>query len=381
MKTAIKFLCIIISALSCFFFLQCKCNTPSSNSSLKEKNDTLENNKFDNQHPASNTRKDTITIIGVGDIMLGSLVLSRNYLPANNDCTPLLEPTTPILKNADVTFGNFEGVFTDTKVGAKECINPKTCFTFGMPSKYINCLVDAGFDVLSIANNHSGDFGEKGRKNTVRVMKEAGMHFAGLESCPSTTAVKDGIKYGFCAFAPNRKTIQITDYDNAQKIVKELDAKCDIVIVSFHGGAEGTGRQHITRNYEYFLGENRGNVYKFARTVIDAGADVVFGHGPHVTRAVDLYKDRFIIYSLGNFCTYSKISLRGACGFAPIIKVFVDNEGKFLEAQIIPTYQVKHKPPRIDQKKRVIKKIQELTRQDIPEAELNINDDGLITRK
>jgi poly-gamma-glutamate capsule biosynthesis protein CapA/YwtB (metallophosphatase superfamily) len=193
--------------------------------------------------------------------------------------------------------------------------------------------------------------------------------------------VKDGIKYGFCAFAPNRNTIQITDYDNAKKIVKNLDAQCDIVIVSFHGGAEGTGRQHITRNDEYFLGENRGNVYKFARKVIDAGADVVFGHGPHVTRAVDLYKDRFIIYSLGNFCTYSKISIRGACGIAPILKLFVDKEGKFLKAKIIPTYQVKYEPPRIDQKKRVIKKIQELTKQDIPETELYISEDGLITRK
>ena len=371
----------MIPILSCVFFLQCKNNTSSSDRDQKRNNNNIDNKESNIQHPPSNTGNDTITIIGVGDIMLGSLVPSKSYLPANNDCTPLLEPTTPILKNADITFGNFEGVFTDTKVGAKECNNPNTCFTFGMPSKYINCLVDAGFDVLSIANNHSGDFGERGRKNTVRVMEEAGMYHAGLESCPSTIAVKDGIKYGFCAFAPNRNTIQITDYDNAQKIVKELDADCDIVIVSFHGGAEGTGRQHITRNYEYFLGENRGNVYKFARKVIDAGADVVFGHGPHVTRAVDMYKNRFIIYSLGNFCTYSKINIRGVCGIAPIVKVFVDRNGKFLKAKIIPTYQVKHKPPRIDQEKKVIKKIQELTKQDIPEVELNINDDGLITRK
>ena len=315
----------------CFFTLQCKFNTSGSNSDLNESG-TFESKESKVQHLTSDTSNDTITIIGVGDIMLGSLVPSKSYLPLNNDCSSLLEPTTPILKNADVTFGNFEGVFTDTKIGAKKCDNPKTCFTFGMPSNYINCLVDAGFDVLSIANNHVGDFGEKGKENTVRVMKEAGMYYAGLESCPSTTAEKDGIKFGFCAFAPSRNTIHITDYVNAQKIVKELDAKCDIVIVSFHGGAEGTSHQHITRNYEYFLGENRGNVHKFARKVIDAGADVVFGHGPHVTRAVDMYKDRFIIYSLGNFCTYSNISVSGACGIAPIIKVFVDKEGKFLKA-------------------------------------------------
>ena len=381
MFSILKIIVTVISSLVLIFFLLCKYDMPGSSSDLTDKNNSTEHLDSTVFNSLPDTSNDTITIIGVGDIMLGSIVPSKYYLPANNDCSPLLEPTTPILKNADVTFGNFEGVFTDTKVGVKKCNNPNTCFTFGIPSKYINCLVDAGFDVFSVANNHSGDFGERGRENTARVMEEAGMYYAGLESCSSTTAEKDGIRYGFCAFAPNRNTIQISDYENAQRIVKELDAKCDIVIVSFHGGAEGTGRQHITRNDEHFLGENRGNVYKFARKVIDAGADIVFGHGPHVTRAVDMYKDRFIIYSLGNFCTYSSISVSGACGIAPIIKVFVDKEGKFLKAQIIPVYQEKHKPTRIDQKKRVIKRIKELTKQDIPESELNISDDGLIIRK
>ena len=116
----------------------------------------------------------------------------------------------------------------------------------------------------------------------------------------STMFEKDGIKYGFCAFAPNRGTVSINEISNAVNIVANLDSLCDIVIVSFHGGAEGSKHTHITRSNEIYLGENRGNPYKFARDVIDAGADIVFGHGPHVTRAIDLYKDRFIAYNMRN---------------------------------------------------------------------------------
>ena len=83
----------------------------------------------------------------------------------------------------------------------------------------------------------------------------------------------------------------------------------------------------------------RGDVYNFAHTVIDNGADVVFGQGPHVTRAMEVYKDRFIGYSLGNFCTYGRFNLAGPNGSAPIVKIEVDTEGRFLSGKIIPAYQ------------------------------------------
>ena len=67
--------------------------------------------------------------------------------------------------------------------------------------------------------------------------------------------------------------------------------------------------------------QNRGSVYRFAHEVVDAGADVVFGHGPHVTRALEFYRDRLICYSLGNFATYRRFNLSGPNGIAPIVKV------------------------------------------------------------
>lgn len=377
MKIVVK-----MNVFTVILFIFSFCNSYSGeeqNANIQTIEPSVTNSVVENNNSLDTTvENDTITIIGVGDIMLGTLIPSKSYLPANNDCSPLLVQTTPVLSDADITFGNLEGVFTNTKSGAKKCNNPKTCYTFGMPDKYVYCLKDAGFDVLSIANNHVGDFGAAGRANTVRVIEEAGINFAGLVSCPSTIFEKNGIKYGFCAFAPNRGTVQITDYKKAKEIVCKLNDSCDIVIVSFHGGAEGSKHQHVTRNYEYFLGQNRGNVYQFAREVIDAGADIVFGHGPHVTRAIDIYKDRFIIYSMGNFCTYSNINIRGVSGLAPIIKVKTDKNGKFLKGQIIPTYQEKYKPPKIDPQKRVINIIKQLTKNDIPELNINITDDGYI---
>ena len=75
------------------------------------------------------------------------------------------------------------------------------------------------------------------------------------------------------------------------------------------------------KKQKFFYGENRGDVHHFARSVVDAGADIVLGHGPHVTRAVEVYKNKFIAYSLGNFNTYGRFSLTGDKGIAPLLDI------------------------------------------------------------
>lgn len=326
---------------------------------------------------------DTLKIVAVGDIMMGT-IYPDGKLPPNNDCSPQLKELVPILASGDITFGNLEGVLTDSKAGMKQCNNPSVCYTFGMPTSFANCLTEAGFNLLSVANNHVGDFGEQGRKTTIETLRKSGIHFAGLASyCPTETFTKDGVKYGFCAFAPNTGTVSIKDIPAAEQIVRKLAEECDVVIVSFHGGAEGRAHQHVNRQTETFIGENRGNVYEFAHRMIDAGADVLLGHGPHVTRAIEVYKGRFIAYSMGNFCTYDRVSISGESGFAPIFKVYTDKTGKFLKGEIHPTYQVKFQPVRIDEQKRVTKIIQNLTKADFPEMSsvLTITDDGDILLK
>lgn len=322
--------------------------------------------------------KDTITIIGVGDIMMGTNYPDDSYLPPANG-KYLLAEVDSILKNADVTFGNLEGVILDKGGDAKYCKNPELCYIFRSPEKLVGNLKNAGFDVMSTANNHAGDFGNTGRKNTVKVLDSLKIEHAGLVNKPFTTFIKDGMKYGFAAFAPNSGTVSINDLNNARQIVSHLDSISDIVIVSFHGGAEGSSYQNVTRKNEYFHGEDRGNVYAFAHVMIDAGADVIFGHGPHVTRAVEVYKNRFIAYSLGNFCTYARFNLRGDNGLAPIIKVTTDATGKFLFGDITPIVQLGSGGPKIDSQKRVIEKIRTLTKKDFPEVPLSIDQRGRIT--
>lgn len=323
------------------------------------------------------SKKDTITVIGVGDIMMGS-----NYpLPVlpPNDGEFLMKEVEDVLRNADVTFGNLEGVLLNEGGTVKTCKDPKVCYAFRSPEKYVQNLVNAGFDVMSIANNHAGDFGDTGRKSTIKTLEAAGIHHTGQLPRRYVTFEKDGIKYGVAAFSPNSNCISINYLQDAKAIVQELDSMVDIVIVSFHGGAEGGQYQTVPRKHEIFHGEDRGDVYKFSHMLIDAGADIIFGHGPHVTRAVEVYKNRFIAYSLGNFCTYGGINVAGINGWAPIIKVYTNSKGIFIKAQITPTYQISRDRVKIDIANRVIAKIQELTKKDFPEVPVRIDDKGLIT--
>ena len=377
----------IVFLTAIFFFALSSCNTDNNNT-INVQN--INNNKLsistDKQKNYTQKKanilntKDTITIIGVGDMMLGTnYPKSPNYLPKNNDCSPLLASVKEILKDADLTFGNCEGTFSDNTKYAKSCNDPKWCYRFSMPEKYVNCFTDAGFDVVSIGNNHIHDLGVWGRNNTIRVLKEAGLHFAGTQSHPTDTFTIDGIKYGFCAFAPNEGTCQITNYPKMEKRIANLKKQCQIVIVSFHGGAEGSKHEHVTRKYEHFLGQNRGNVYKFAHKAIDAGADIVFGNGPHVTRALEVYKNRFIAYSLGNFCTYKRFVIRGVSGLAPIAKVYVNSKGEFIKAKLTATYQDKTLGTLPDSQNRVIKRMQQLMKADFPESKLVISDNGDVT--
>jgi poly-gamma-glutamate capsule biosynthesis protein CapA/YwtB (metallophosphatase superfamily) len=323
------------------------------------------------------SKKDTISIIGVGDIMMGTNYPEDKLPP--QDGALLMKNVEQVLRDADVTFGNLEGTLLDQGGIPKTCRDPKVCYAFRTPVRYVSNLVSAGFDIMSLANNHAGDMGDAGRRSSMKTLDEAGILHAGQLDQKTVILEKDSIKYGLVAFAPNSNCVPLNDLENAKRLVAHLDSICDIVIVSFHGGAEGAQYQHVPRTFEMFHGENRGDVYKFSHTLIDEGADIVFGHGPHVTRGVELYKNRFIAYSLGNFCTYRGISVSGINGLAPIIKVYTTPEGEFLKGEITPTYQTYGDGVRIDPSKQVIKIIQELTKKDFPESPIRVDENGLIT--
>ncbi len=206
---------------------------------------------------------------------------------------------------------------------------------------------------MSLANNHAQDFGDPGRDSSMQALNSVGIHHSGREGDIAQWTTK-GRRFALVAFAPNVGSHQLNDLVRAHEIVSELAAKHDIVIVSFHGGAEGDGASKLPFARENYAGEDRGDVVEFARTVIDAGADLVIGHGPHVMRPIELYRNRLIAYSLGNFATYYGISVNGIRGTSGVLTTRLADDGRFIDAHFASTVQIRPGGPQPDPQRRAL---------------------------
>lgn len=316
-----------------------------------------------------------ISIAAVGDMMLGT-DYPQNHLP-DDDGESFLRAVTPILSSADLAFGNLEGVLVDGGEPGKQCSNPNACYLFRSPSRYVQHYKSAGFDVLSLANNHARDFGEAGRLASMQTLSNAGLHHSGLEGDFASMRV-NGLRVAVLAYAVTLNSNLLLDYDLAKETVASHAKNHDIVIVSFHGGAEGQDVMHLPFAEEEYFGEPRGDVVRFARMMVDAGADLVVGHGPHVVRAMEVFEGRLIAYSLGNFATYYGISVAGDKGIAPILVTTLDGNGKFIEGKIHSTRQLRPDGPSIDPDRRALQLIRTLSQQDFGTPGLSFDDDGNI---
>jgi hypothetical protein len=152
-------------------------------------------------------------------------------------------------------------------------------------------------------------------------------------------------------------------------------------VIAVHAGAEGTGAMRVRNQQESFYGENRGNMVLFSRTMIDAGADLILGHGPHVPRAVELYKGKLIAYSLGNFLGYRSLSTVAELGYSLILQVELNAEGDFVSGKIVPVHLDGQGIPYIDQYFRSVQLIRNLTQSDFPKTALRIERNGKIVKK
>lgn len=323
----------------------------------------------------------SVTIAAVGDIMLGSPFPRDDRMPPN-DGADILKAMTPILSAADITFGNLEGPMTDGGISEK-CKPPKPgqpvrCFAFRMPTRYGKYLKDAGFDVMSLANNHALDFGFDGTADTRKTLELLGIKHAGSDKQTYSTAIVEvnGKRVAFIGFAHNTVVPNVNDIVNAARLVAEANKKADIVVVSFHGGAEGAAAQNVPDRTELYFGEKRGNLPLFARTVIDAGADLVIGHGPHVLRGMDVYKGRLIAYSLGNFATYGWFKLQDETALTVVLEAKLDSDGKLIGGKLHAAKQVDWGVPVPDDEGNAIRKIRSLSNADFPTTAPVINDDG-----
>lgn len=317
-----------------------------------------------------------LRIRAVGDIMLGT-DFPEDRLPPD-DGRGLLAPVAEILRDADITFGNVEGALADGAEPVKRCDNPKLCYLFRSPSRYALTLRDASFDVVSLANNHARDFGEAGRSASMQALDAAGIHHSGREGDLASFETQ-GYRVALAAFAPNTGSWSLLDIDAAAHLVAGLAITHDVVIVSFHGGAEGADALHVPQGMEHFFGEQRGDLRKFSRAVINAGADLIIGHGPHVPRGMELYRGRLIAYSLGNFATHWGISVTGNKGLAPILEARLAPDGRFLDWRIISAKQQRPDGVFPDADRTALKLMRKLTQEDFAGGGLVIDDEGRIT--
>ncbi len=316
-----------------------------------------------------------LRIRAVGDVMLGTDT-PEGHLPPEGPGS-VIAGVSALLQDADLTFANLEGPLCDSGKTTK-CRNGGNCYAFRTPTSYAKVLAEAGVDLASTANNHSGDFGEVCRRETEATLDTLGIRWSGPPGTIATVE-RNGLRVGMVAFHTSPACNHVNNLPTATALVRSAAATHDLVIVSFHGGAEGPKALHVPHGKETFMGEDRGDLRAFTHAVVDAGADLVLGHGPHVVRAVELYKGRLIAYSLGNFATYGRFNLKGPQGLGMILEAELDAQGRFSAGRILPTKQEGQGLAVSDQDGAVIRLVRQLTETDFPETGARVADDGTLS--
>jgi poly-gamma-glutamate synthesis protein (capsule biosynthesis protein) len=257
------------------------------------------------------------------------------------------------LKEADILFGNLEGdvSIVGNNVGSK--------YSFRMDPKILPTLKNAGFDIVSFANNHVGDWNTKAFEDTLNRLEENNILKTGAgknkEDAENPTIIeKNGIRFGFIGFSDvgpnwieakiNSPGILLASDPNLSEIIKKAKTKSDVLIVSFHFGEE------------YKLIHNKRQE-TLAHNAIDSGADMVIGHHPHVMEDIENYKGKVIVYSLGNFIFdqyFSQDTMRGM-----LFSATFDKDKLIKTEKRIITLNKKYQPEGIFTEKEIKEKSEE----------------------
>jgi hypothetical protein len=301
----------------------------------------------------------------------------EGYLPPED--ANILEGVKDLLRDADMTFANLEGPLCDGGETTK-CSAGSRCYAFRMPGRYVHHLKEAGINVVSTANNHSGDFGEECSRQTEAFLDAVGIAWSGP---PGSVAFfqHHGRRVAVLAFHASPRTNNLNDLPAALALLAKAKKEAHWVVVSFHGGAEGAFATRVARGREIFLKENRGDLRLFARSMVEAGADLVLGHGPHVLRGMELWKGKLIAYSLGNFATYGRFGLAGPLGVGAVLEVVLDEDGNFAEGRVFSTQQVGKGIVQPDAQGKAFSALRELSFADFPQTGLGVGLDGKLFEK
>jgi hypothetical protein len=272
--------------------------------------------------PSPSPTAPTVIQIGwAGDTTPGSM-----YGDPPDDGRALFTHVRSQLKAPDLMMVNLEGTYSSG--GASKCSGSgsNVCFAFQAPPSFAAALPWAGIDLVNQANNHANDYFGGGMEQTQAALKKNDVAYTGMPKQITTVDVK-GVKVAVLGFSPYPWNANINDIPAAQELVKKAAAKADVVVVLMHVGAEGSDKTHTPHGTEYAFGENRGDPRAFAHAVIDSGADLVLGSGPHVIRGIERYRTRLIAYSLGNFGGWGNFGTGGTLSLSGLLTVKIDSGG------------------------------------------------------
>jgi len=314
--------------------------------------------------------------IEISFTLVGDMTYGSNGKVSDSQVASILEGVRAELVGADITMGNLEtalGTGPTTKCGGISA----NCADFQAPPYAAKVMADAGFDVVSAANNHSNDAGPRGVASTDEALTGAGIVWTGRRD-QITYLEREGVTVGFLGFAPYDSVANALDMPKVLEMVREAATNADLVVVMPHLGAEGEDKMHVRPGVETAYGENRGDSMAFARAVIDAGADLVVISGPHVLRGMEWYNGRLIAYSMGNFSGYNTLSMSGKRGISGILNVTLTQDGEFVGGNLVPLAISSVGIPAVDSQGRGIKMVQSLSKEDFGVGGISMTDDGHI---
>ncbi len=328
--------------------------------------------------PPANPGK-TLKITAVGDVMMGSDLKKGEAGLAPDNGIELFADAKAIFEKADIAFVNLEGPLADGLPSTKCGPQSTSCYAFRTPTRYASTLKAASVDVASLANNHAWDLGVPGQESTMKALDAQGIAHAGRFGDVAILE-RNGQKIAFVAAHSGECCLNVNEIAEVQRAIGEADELADIVVFSFHGGMEGAGARHVPGKTEIAWGERRGDTKALSRAAIDAGADLVLSHGPHVLRAMEVYRDRLIAYSLGNFMGFRQFGTGGCpTGTSLILEADLAPNGALVQAKIHPMALDKQSIPRTDSTGEAIKHIRELSAADFPETGVKVADDGTLS--
>lgn len=286
--------------LSYFIFFKEKDKAPNINGGLssnksdditkdgidKDKDKGGDNNptKIKPVLPAADPKLSEVIISSAGDCTIGTDPnFSGNTLPVtlgqkSNDLSYFFKNVKPYFDKDDLTLVNLETTFTTASIREPKAFNFK-----GDPS-YVKSLTLGSIEAVNIANNHIYDFKDKGYQDTLKTLQGENINYFG-EGNIYKTEIK-GNKFAMIGYQAWEGAF---NFDKLKATLSQLKSDSYTIIVNFHWGIE---RDYTPSDFQK----------KLAHFAIDNGADLIIGHHPHVLQGIETYKDKFICYSLGNFC-------------------------------------------------------------------------------